>query len=477
VGTLALWDPKAITSAASTASPANADAAGAAVASASSVTSAARVPDPTYSSLLQPKLKQVVWAAPPNDSISSLMKANLRSSGGDSSSLLKGLGSALLDRFTKTQDDFRQSAVGFSPVTADPSQTSNNVNLKIHLVSGKEVDVSIAFGDDDSTPNSLSVDVHTSGKLTAAEQAAVASLSAGFEAALQGVSQNVGKIDLGGLEKFDPSKVASVDFSYRGSSPPVNEPATAKWSPIQSLNFHADATHRSLDVKGVAGNVSVNVDMSQPEFIGTAAQQQKAIQSYLSQFDTANNRAHGSSMLVGEFKDAFAQLNSSYPAAGSIASHTPNAPDLSAQDVAALSGLADFKASMSGDFSNDTDKVRGHLDYQVSQTTQWQELVKGNLSVGETQNANLDAEYAKYRDPASLAKGNYEIFRVTESTSTTIAFEYAKDKLKSAFITTTVNQMDEYEKLVGSKVVEKKDTPTHQSNTQDISAQWQPTAA
>jgi hypothetical protein len=44
--------------------------------------------------------------------------------------------------------------------------------------------------------------------------------------------------------------------------------------------------------------------------------------------------------------------------------------------------------------------------------------------------------------------------------------------LKAAFINTSVNQLDEHEKLVGFRVMQKKATPTSRSTRQDISARW-----
>jgi len=483
-GTLALWEPKSAVNNTAVAPltippPAQAVAPVAPTADTSQVTLTSSAPASTltYAKPLQPKPDQVVWAAPPSDSISSLMKTNLRYAD-DSSSLLRGIGSALLGRFATTQADFQQAAADVTPgiqtTAVDALQSAqsaaNTVSLKIHLVSGREVDVSVSYGGGDGIQNSLSIAVHTSGKLTAAEQAAIASLSAGFEAALQGVSRVAARIDVAGLASFDPATVSSVDLKVRGPSAPPNSVASADYNPLQSLDFHADATTRSLAVKTLAGNVSVSVDLSRSAFLGTQAQQQAAIQKFLSQFDAANTRGHGGSILLGEFEDTFKQLNSS-PAAGQGPQALGSLP-LSAQDLSVLSGLNDFSASMSGDFRNDVAKESGHIDYQVSQSTQLRGVNQDSLSVVQTQTASLSAEYAKYRDGVSLAKGDYDIYRINDSKSTTTAFEYADNKLKSAFITTIVKQMDEYEKLIGFKVVQKKDTPTNHSTVQDISAQW-----
>jgi predicted acetyltransferase len=449
----------------------------------------------TYSRPLPLKTDQVAWSVPPSDAISRLMEVNLSTPG--DSSLLKGLGAALLDRFATTQSDFQQSAVDFEPsysnraadgsysdiktTAADALQYAknppNNVSLKLHLVSGKEVDISVSFGSDGKAiQKSLSVDVHTSGKLTAAEQTAIAQLSKGFEAALQGVSQGEPKIDVSGLVNFDPSVLSAVDLTVRAPPPPPYSVVSPGWDPLLSLDFHADAAKRSLAVKTLAGSVSVNVDLSQSAFLGTTAQQQTAVQRYLDQFDAANKRGHGDTVSVAEFKDAFAQLNSSYPPPGRAQPKTLNSSALSDQDHSVLSGVADFQASMSVDFNNAMAKESGHIDYQVSQSTQSQGSSKAALAVVQTQGATLTASYAKNREGAEPTKGSYDIFRVNDSSSTITSFEYAKDKLKTASITSVANQLDQYEKLVHDKVVERKDTPANRSTVRDISAEW-PAAA
>jgi predicted acetyltransferase len=432
---------------------------------------------------------------PPSDAISRLMEGNLSTR--SDSSLLKGLGSALLERFATTQSDFQQSAVQFAPghssraadgsyadiktTAADALQYANdppnNVSLKLHLASGKEVDISVSFGGDGKAiQKSLSVDVHTSGELTAAEQTAIAQLSKGFEAALQGVSQGEAKIDVSGLLNFDPSVLSAVDLTVRAPPQPPNSVASSGWNPLQSLDFHADAAKRSLAMKTLAGNASVNVDLSKSTFLGTTAQQQTAVQRYLDQFDAANKRAHGDTVSVAEFKDAFAQLNSSYPPAGSAQPKALDSSALSDQDHSVLSGLADFQASMSADFSNATAKESGHIDYQVSQSTQAQGNSKAALDVVQSQGATLTASYTKNREGADPTQNSYDIFRVNDSSSTTTSFEYAKGKLKTASITSVANQMDQYEKLVHDIVVERKDTPANRSTVRDISAEWPATA-
>ena len=100
----------------------------------------------------------------------------------------------------------------------------------------------------------------------------------------------------------------------------------------------------------VSGKMALNVDLSQPEILGSAAQQRVALSDYLAQFDAANRRGHGNAKLIAQFKDAFVQLNSNYPAADEL-----SVPLLNGKDRSLLSGLADFTASMSGDFTDAAD--------------------------------------------------------------------------------------------------------------------------
>jgi hypothetical protein len=396
-----------------------------------------------------------------------------------------------LDRFDKTPSDFRQAVVAYQNPSANGAEdinaaaratilqnaryTQNNISLKIYTISGKEVDLSVTFGGDGhAIRDSLSIDVHTSGKLSADEQTAIAKLAKGFDAALQGITSESAKIDVSGLVNFDTTVLSGVDLKVR-ESPQVSD--------LRSLDFHADASRRSLATQGQAGIVSVNVNLSAPALWGSAAQQQTAVQRYLDQFDAANKRAHGGATLSGQFKDAFAQLNSSYPVPGQQPAHALAASALNTKDRSVLSGLADFQASMSGDWDNGSvgqnTTEGGHIDYQVSQHTGTRGVAKKTgLSVVQTQAATLGASFAKSRDgsPLNIEKGNYDIYSFKDSASTSVSFEYADDKLKNASIMNLVSQLEIYEKLVNHKMVEQTSTPNNVFTMQDISAKLRPAA-
>jgi hypothetical protein len=448
-------------------------------------------PDVTYGKPVPVDPVKLVWATPPTGDVSQVM-AQL--SVGNSSSLLSGLGAAALNQVASTQGNFQQSVVSYPNPAAmglidatnatDSAEllkaaqnVQNNVGLTIHTASGKEVDISITFGGDasvqDSVQDSLSINVQTSGKLSAAEQATIGKLSKGFAAALQGITSVPPQVDLSGLVNFDPTVLSSVDLK-------VTDPQSTS---LQSLDFHADAGSRSFAMQGAAGTVSVGVDFSKPALWGSESQQQTALLGYLNQFAAANQRAHGGATLLGQFDAAFSELNSSYPASGPQPAQGVSASALNAKDVSVLSGLADFQAVMSGTSENGSayqpTTEAGQIDYQVSQQTTISGVDKSSgLSVAQTQAATLVASYEQSRDGAILdtSSGNYDLYRINDGTSTTTAFAYADEKLQSASIVNQVNQLEVYEKLVNHQVVAQTTTPHKPFTIQDISALFQPSA-
>lgn len=428
------------------------------------------------------------WASSPTDGTSALMQHNMKSNSGalwKASSFLDGLGSQLLDRFLTTQDDFTQTVANYLHDGSSPTDVAsavstqalasakvapNHVGLKISTVSGKEVNISISFGGSDGWggSRSLSVDVQVDGELTADEQKAVAQLSAGFEAALDGLGKVPPTVDLSGLVDYDASVLSGVDLSVRQTPQPN--------SALSSLDFHVDAMRRSFSMESVSGKISLSVDLSQPEILGTAAQQSAALSSYLEQFDAANQRGHGDAKLIAQFKAAFSQLNSNLPAADEL-----SVPRLNRKDRSVLSGLADFKASLGGDFTDAAPgrvtTEEGHIEYSASQSTTISGRDKyAGLTVKQTQRASLKSDFAKSRDGAVLdaASGNYDTFSIRDESSTTTSFTYAKDKLKSASTERLVKQLEQYAKFVDHKVVERRETPHNEATRLDISAKLLP---
>ena len=426
----------------------------------------------------------VAWASPPTDPVSVLMQKNLGAGVADDSAWLEGLGVAVLDRLATTPGGFSQTVVNYqqdNAQSADVARTAsaqalaaagaalNRVGLTITTASGKAVNIAVSFASGGlGGTSSLSVDVQVDGELSADEQKAVAQLSSGFQAALDGLNKVPPEVNLSGLVGYDASVLSGVDLSVR-AMPPLN-------GELESFAFHVDSTQRSFSMEGVSGKIALSVDLSQPEIRGSAAQQKAALSDYLAQFDAANQRGHGNAKLIAQFKDAFTQLNSNYPAADEL-----SVPLLSGKDRSVLSGLADFTASMSGDFTDAAEgRVKteeGHIEYRASQSTTISGRDKySGLTVRQTQRASLKSDFVKSRNGAELdtSTGNYDRYSIRDESSTTTSFAYVKDKLKSASIERLVDQLESYAKLVDFKVLEERQTPRHEATREDISVKLLP---
>lgn len=422
--------------------------------------------------------RAVVWASPPNDPVSVLMQKNLRAGVEDDSAWLEGLGVAVFDRLATFSRGFSQTVVNYpqdNTQSADAAQLSSaqalaaartapsRVGLTITTASGKTVNLAVSFvSGGREGASSLAVDVQVDGELSAEEQKAVARLSSGFQAALDGLTKVPPEVNLSGLVGYDASVLSGVDLSV-AAVPPLN-------GDLESFAFHVDATQRRFSMGGVRGKIALSVDLSQPEIRGSAAQQKEALNDYLAQFDAANQRGHGNARLIAQFKDAFVQLNSNYPAAD----EQPN-PLLNGKDRSVLSGLADFSASMSGDFARKTEA--GHIEYRTAQSTTISGRDKySGLEVTQMQRASLKSDFVKSRNGTKLDThtGNYDRYSISDESSTTTSFSYVEDRLKSASIKRLVDQLESYAKLVDFKVVEERETPRHEATQQDISARLLP---
>ena len=426
----------------------------------------------------------VAWASSPNDSLSVLMQKNLRAGVADDSAWLSGLGAAVLDRLATSPSGFSQTVANYQQDHAQSADAAhvtsqqalaaakaapNRVGLTITTATGKTVNVAVSFVSGGlGGASSLAVDVQVDGELSADEQKAIVQLSAGFQAALDGLTKVPPEVNLSGLVGYDANVLAGVDLNVR-AMPPLNDE-------LESFAFHADATQRSFSMDGVGGKMALSVDLSQPEIRGSAAQQKAALSDYLAQFDAANRRGHGNARLIAQFKDAFVQLNSNYPAADKL-----TIPLLNGKDRSVLSGLADFSASMSGDFTDAAEgrvnTEEGHIEYRAAQSTTLSGRDKySGLAVKQAQRASLKSDFVKSSNGTQLDTntGNYDRYSISDESSTATSFAYAKDKVQSASIKRLVDQFESYAKLVDFKVAEEWQTPRHEATLQDISAQLLP---
>ncbi|WP_348944796.1 hypothetical protein ABHF33_15500 [Chitinibacter sp. FCG-7] len=431
--------------------------------------------------------KTLTFASSANDNISQVMLNNIWSSTPYSgvSDLFKGLGGALLERFSVTQDAYQQTlAESWSSDVSESanlegvdaatelSATENTIGLTLTTVSKKQIEILIAFDNQNQdSGNRLSVQIKTSAELSSQECKALAALSKGFESTLQSIGQNLttdrpsrlSTIDVAGLLDFDPQVLSGIDLKVDASNQFVG---------LQALTLHADTSRRSLTMQGIDGELSIDVDLSNASIRGTPEQQKAAIDRYLTQFDQANARAQGQEQLIGQFKSAFAQLQSNYPAAEINTATSRSAAFNIARDQW-LSGLADFQAHMGGEFSSgaiDNDKTTGKLDYQISQKTTL--VGRGNkLSASQEVASVLSATIIKCRDGGPYQKtGNYDITQINDRSNVKTDFTIATTQNGVSYIelatrSEIIKQMLEFKKVVNHEVEEQFKLPTESKST------------
>lgn len=352
---------------------------------------------------------------------------------------LQGLGGELLKQVAYDGADFSQSIQrapdGVQADTYDmlvsPSQVSqhgmgdNQVALTITTRSGVKVQLSLDAGN-----NSVAIKAESSGDLNEAERKALGKLAEGFQKAIDGITEDPPRIDLAGLTQYDSGALASVDLK-----------ATIKLNPkeTQKLEFHADATSRTVGFNGPAGAAKVAVDLSQPAAWGNKDQQAKALDRYLQQVDQAGSRGQASGAMLGMFKDAFTDMNSDYGLPAVAPSRNLLLTD---RDRALTTGLADFSASMSlPDVASNPAKPleKDSFSYELSQQTQMSGQSAWDLSVSQQQQSRLKASYhMPVKAGATLAldlspnSQNYKYVTIDDAASSTTSFKYDQGVLAKA---------------------------------------------
>lgn len=415
------------------------------------------------------------WAGDTTDSISRTMLKDINASSWNSlKPSFKGLGEALLGRFSSTQADYSQHVTkGYHTIGAQaPTLGNSQIQLSITTASGKTVNVTITFaGYSQGTDGSLGVEISTEGTLTQNETKAVASLAEAFETALQGISdatqtawgQDSSAIDLSGLMQYDSSAIGAIDLNVR---------ETAQFD-MPALTFHADSKQRSVSMQTDYGTTNFRVDLSKTGIIGTPAQQQTAISRYLAQFDAANARVRGGAELLEQFKGLFTQLESNLP--GTPSETGGNAPGpLNASSRQYLTGLADFQAGMQGKFANgisrgDHTTRAGSLDYQISQRTDISS--RGDASrATQTVTARLEAKVVQSRYGAILdvEGGNYDIYTFHDTNTAVTTLTQQEGAVRAATSSQIIDELEQYRKLVNHRVTDSRDTPHHTVSSRNL---------
>lgn len=421
------------------------------------------------------------WQNPATDAISAQIAKNHDAQ--KTSARYTGLGSALLERFKTTQEDFTQALTHISSASRSAqdiaeassaaldqlrSAPSDKITLNVRTASGIAVNLVIS-----SSANGLGVEISSSGNLSQAERDALAGLSGAFEKALNALAEQPPRVDIGDLGNFDTSVLKSVDLKAK---------VTPETSQAFSLEFHSDSTTRSLKATGAAGEIDISLDLAQPAIRGSEAQREKAISRYLKQFDAAAERGKGNTELIKLFKDSFAAMHASYPSAGdTVPGVVANAePDqLDDTEQALLTGLADFKAQITEEITRPNPQHFEEIDqfsFNTAQTSRITHDKAGNQTLTQEQSSSLIASFhtqLNSSEPPLLGDKketqNYLYYRIDDSASSTATITHDRDKNPvSASLEKSANQSLHVERHEMGKLTDEQTRPITYANTENL---------
>lgn len=418
-----------------------------------------------------------VWENASSDAVSKLMAGN--NSASSLALRFKGLGAALLGRFDTDASNFSQSVMQFAQgmepgnlmETTMQSQLhktpDNQISLSIQTVGGAQVELTLG-----STDTGLAVDVKvTKGALSDGDRAALSKLSGAFQKAIDGLAANPPRMDLAGLTQFDTSVLASVDLHASVKAGSGN----------QVVDFHADSKTRTVNSSGPLGAMKVSVDLSNPAILGNARQQAQAIAGYLKQFDYEQTRGHGDASLMGMFKDAFAEMNSNYPATQQQAG-MPGVFKLNAEDRSLLTGLADFTASVTQNtqFSNPMQSNESDsFAYDVSQRSSVTGNGQLNRAITQKQQSHLSAGYHESLIPGLPLRlttdknsQNYYYTQIDDHASSEASIAYNLGTLAKASLTQSASQSKRVQKYVMGNLESDVTTPSSSTWVMNYLAQF-----
>ncbi|UPG96039.1 hypothetical protein [Luteibacter aegosomatissinici] len=390
-----------------------------------------------------------------NDALAALMARNSASS--QPSGLFAGLGQALLGRFSTEGADFQADVAGAG--SADAS-----VSLAIRTASGATVKLSL-----NGTQSGLSVSLTSDRTLSDSEKQAVAGLASAFQDAVDGLGKQLPTLSLDGLMAADPAVLTSVDLNASiATAPGVHE----------SIALHTGSDSRSLKVDGAGGSIALNLDMSQPATWGNRTQRDASVASYLDQIDAAARRGHADASLVSLFKDGFSQLNSHYPSTPASASTRSSVRNLSGNDHAMLTGLADFDVSISQATQAPNPRQGSELDtfnYDASQSTALSGRNASDRHITQSQQSHLKASFHTSPWPDvplnltdKIGSQNYNYTQIDDSAHASTNIAYAKGELVAATISQDASQDTHVMKYMVGQLIDDSDTPSHRDATRDL---------
>ncbi|NBB09266.1 lactate dehydrogenase [Pseudomonas sp. SLFW] len=417
------------------------------------------------------------WEYTRQDSVTLAMQGNFSTTHGVGR--FQGLGATLLAQLAQTGKGVSQSVISSpSGRTLEPSELAaaqnklhssaadNSISLTLKTASGKTVQLTLS-----SSENGLAVQAQVSGgDLSDDELAALGKMADGFQSAIDGLTAKSPQLKLDALTQYDSNVFSSVTLSTRIK---LNDGS------VQSLDMNADADQRSVRMSGASGNLDISVDLKNAAIIGNSDQQAKAVKNYVSQIEAARTRGDGDAQLLSLFEDGFKTLHSQYPGARpSIAPQTVNSIDLTDTDHGLLTGLADFKASVTEKTEASNPARPDELDafsYNLSQSTQSKGRDQLNRTLVQNQQSSLIASYHKAltagqkldlsRDPTSQ---NYLYYQINDQASSKTNIGYDKGALVQASVSQSASQSTRISKYVMGHLESDTRTPLSSSKTQNF---------
>ncbi|MFU2315634.1 hypothetical protein [Rahnella sp. PCH160] len=416
----------------------------------------------------------LVWENASADLISSKLAGNFSSAG--NAARFAGLGAALMARFATeagsySQSVLKQTAGSASAVSSAQSQlhtkADNQITLSVKTASGALVDITLG-----SDADGLGVQVSvTKGTLTEADRTALAGLADGFQKAIDGLTAQPPKLDLSGLTQFDTSVLSSVDLH-----------ATLGKITTQTLDFHADASTRSVKSTGELGTVDISVDMSKRALLGTESQQKQALNQYLKQFSSVGARGNADASLMDMFKDAFTALNSNYGETATTYKSSGSEPvyfSLTKTDKNMMTGLADFTASVTQTPTHKTNPMKlsevDTFSYEVSQASTITGDSTQNRNITQKQQSHLVASFHQPLTPGlqlnlttDKNSQNYLYYQIDDKAESETSVQYHKGALVSAFVDQSASTSTHIQKYVKGWLESDTTTPVETSKTTDL---------
>lgn len=353
-----------------------------------------------------------------------------------------------------------------------PPDVDNRFSLAIVTASGTRIALALASRGDE-----LLVQVKADAVLGDRERNAVAALAEGYQDAIDGLALDPPRIRLGGLARLDSGVLASIDLDAQVTLPGT-PPAT------QALAFHLDGAQRSVALDGPTGKVALAVRTDTPGPPGTRAQQERAIESYLGQFDQAAARGHGDSGLMTMFKDAFADLSRTASGDGAVTPAGAPSWNLGKEDRAVLTGLSDFSAMVTQAPRWDNPVRRNEVDgfeYTVAQQTRVEGASREARSVTQSQQSRLSAQFHEpLQSGAQLALDygaetqNYRYRTIEDSARSDVALQYRDGRLRAASLRQSALQSEHVEEYLLGKLKSARDIPSERQLVRDLLDTLQP---